>query len=285
MKKNQTQIMFNTSINFLTFESAFSFILKEARFRLIWSILSFFLTYILCYTFSEELLFLLAKPFLEVVLPTNVDFVKRYSYPSFLFLSTRLTESLNTYLISSFSFAFAFCFPVLWYQVGCFFLPSLTCSQRKLFFECSRMSIFMLVLALCASFLFVLPSIYVFLYKCSDTSTQVFSIQMQPTVFEFTMLTLRFLFLSAFLSQSPLIIFYLIQLRTSFLQNCIKQRQRIWIICVLFSALFTPPDITCQLLCSLFMFFILEITFFYAYLQIHYKQFSNEFVKKHCPSG
>jgi Sec-independent protein secretion pathway component TatC len=214
---------------------------------------------------------LLAKPFLQVVLLVNSDVVKESQYSSFLFLSTRLTESLNTYLTSSFVISCVFCFPILWYQIGSFFLPSLTLLQRQKFLRLSLMSLFAFIFVLSVSFVFILPSICAFLYKCSSISSKIFSIQMQPTIYEFVVVTLRFLVLSALFSQVPVFVLWLIQWDTSILQDLTRQRQRIWICCILLSAFLTPPDIACQLISSLFMFLVLEVTFFYAFLRIHYQ--------------
>jgi Tat protein translocase TatC len=233
-------------------------ILREVKLRFMWCFLSFFFTFCFCYNFSEELLFLLAKPFLLVF--------KANKY----FISTQLTEALNTYITSSFIFSFVYCIPFFLYQIWCFLIPSCSLTQRQ---NCSRYILLSLFAFLCifsTSFVFILPNVWLFLCSLSNTSSNLFIIQLQPKIYDFIMLTIRFMFLSCICSQIPVILLWLLELNKLLLQDCIKYRSSICFCCLLVSSLLTPPDFWCQLIACLFIFLVIEITFLYAFVRFHY---------------
>lgn len=82
-------IQFIKNINkFYMHSSAVRIILKEARIRVWWIFFCAFVTCATCYWFSEELLFILSKPYLKI---SKTNF----------FICTQITESLNTYITIS----------------------------------------------------------------------------------------------------------------------------------------------------------------------------------------
>ena len=258
----------------------FIHILSEVRFRFLWCLFSYTITFSFCFFFSEELLYLLAKPFLLLSHPapltSSFDFhnecvivssvkTEKSSIPPFL--STQLTEALNTYVISSFLFSFVFCIPFFVYQVWCFLIPSYNETQRLQASQFLFLSFGFFVFFLSISFFLLLPTIWLFLYQLNNTSTNLFVIQLQPKIYDFIMLTIRFLCLCSIGSQIPVLVLWLVQLKTILLQDCVKYRSSLVFFCILLSSLLTPPDLFCQLLTTFFMLIIIELTFFYAFVQ------------------
>ena len=238
---------------------AFNHIFKEVQFRFVWLIICFCLTCVCCYIFSEELLFLLAKPFLIVYKPNKA------------FISTQLTETLNTYITSSFIFSFVFCTPYFIYQMWCFLIPSCKQTQRTQLSSFCVLSAFAFVCVFSLSLLCLLPTIWSFLYKLSkNTSSNLLIIQLQPKIYDFIMLTIRFLFLSCVCSQIPVILLCLIEYNIIALQDFIQHRSKLWFCCVLIAALLTPPDLWCQLSALLFVYVLIEFTIMYALVRLHY---------------
>ena len=92
--------------------------LGEVRIRFVWILIGLGLTWFTCYWFSEELIFLLAKPFLTLPLD---------SY----FVCTQLTEALSTYVATSLIACSYFVFPLISYQIWCFLIPSCYGEQRQ----------------------------------------------------------------------------------------------------------------------------------------------------------
>nr|YP_010736369.1 Sec-independent protein translocase protein [Zygnema circumcarinatum]QKQ14697.1 Sec-independent protein translocase protein [Zygnema circumcarinatum]WEL36342.1 Sec-independent protein translocase protein [Zygnema circumcarinatum] len=238
--------------------SALNQIGKEIRIRALWLILSILLTFVCCYTFSEELLFLLAKPFIVV------------SKPNSYFLSTQLTETLTTYVTSSVLLCLCVCTPYGFYQMWCFFIPSCNQTQRAQLNRYCVLSTLCLISVVLVLFVWILPTIWSFLYHLNKTSTNLLTIQLQPKIYDFIMLTVRFVFLSSVCSQIPVILLSLIEYNVIELQDCVQHRRSVWFSCVLIAALLTPPDLWCQLTALLLIYFVIEFTIFYALIRVHY---------------
>ena len=148
----------------------FIHILSEVRFRFLWCLFSYTITFSFCFFFSEELLYLLAKPFLllsqpapltsfdlhnECVIVSSVK-TEKSSIPPFL--STQLTEALNTYVVSSFLFSFVFCIPFFVYQVWCFLIPSYNETQRLQASQLLFLSFFFFCLFFVNKFFFIITN-------------------------------------------------------------------------------------------------------------------------------
>uniref|UniRef100_UPI0031F3A1A1 Sec-independent protein translocase protein n=1 Tax=Zygnema cf. cylindricum TaxID=3142258 RepID=UPI0031F3A1A1 len=237
--------------------SALNQIGKEVQIRAVWLMLCILLTFVCCYTFSEELLFLLAKPFLLV------------SKPNSAFISTQLTETLNTYVTSAVLLCLCACTPYCLYQVWCFFIPSCNQTQRGQLNRLFVLSALSLICVVSVSFMWILPTIWHFLYNLNNTST-LLSIQLQPKIYDFIMLTVRFVFLSSVCSQIPVILLCFIESNVICLQDCVQHRRSVWFCCVLLAAMLTPPDLWCQLTALVLIYVVIEFTIMYAFIRVHY---------------
>jgi len=176
-------------------ESAINYLLKEARIRILWTLFCILVTCFFCYWRSEDLFFLLSKPFLKV---SETNF----------FICTQLTESLNTYLMISFTLGCFFCVPFILYQIWSFFIPSCNVKQRSFYNKIVFLSFFNLLFILVITFTLVLPAIWLFLYKISNTNaeSQFFTIKLQLKIYDFNLLTLRLSLIAALCSQIPIIL-------------------------------------------------------------------------------
>lgn len=295
----------------MIYDLTLTHIFREVRFRFVWCFLSYGLTFCFSYNFSEELLYLLAKPFLQLFqsspltleaacncfvaqscdvegLSHSVGEQKRLTptSPHFCsFISTQLTEALNTYITSCCIFSFVFCIPFFVYQIWCFLIPSCNQTQRQQVARYILLSVTFFVCFFSISLLFLLPNVWLFLYSLSNTSTKLFVIQLQPKIYDFIMLTIHFMFLSFMGSQIPVILLWLVELNKILLQDCIKYRSSVVLCCILLSALLTPPDFVCQLLTSVFILIVVELTLFYAFVKLHYTlKTQHKLVKLGAPS-
>nr|YP_009755787.1 SecY-independent transporter protein [Gonatozygon brebissonii]QIQ23065.1 SecY-independent transporter protein [Gonatozygon brebissonii] len=248
--------------------SSLNYIIKEGRIRIYWIITSFILTCFFCFLFSEELLFVLTKPFLQVAKPKS------------FFICTQLTESLNTTITTSFILSFFFWMPHLIYQLWCFFIPSCKGSQRVQLAKYGNLSAFAFFFVFFLTFVWIMPNIWVFLYNLSNTSTNMLRIQLQPKIYDFIKLTLRFFLLASIFSQLPVLLICFLEYKKISLEDCIKHRKSAVFLSVLFSALVTPPDIWCQLAAWLPIYFILELTLFTALIQLEYAKARKKLTKK-----
>ena len=330
-------------------------ILKEIKFRITWVCLSFLATSVCSYFFSEELLFLLAKPFLlsffqsetkafltwsykpkgspeaeaglvfqglseaeveelpdlasqtsrvcKTVTTLSGDRVETLQYhlqssfsfeeepegPSVgnlqstatgkqtvaFFLSTQLTETLNTYLTTSLVLSSFFCIPHLLYQAWCFFIPSCYVYERHRFTQ-----IFFISIVFCfATFYFcitcLLPNVWHFLYEINRTTTSVFVIQLQPKIYDFIMLTIHVLVSMFICSQTLVILITLIKYKKIHARDLIQHRKFVVFFSVLVTALITPPDLLSQFSALLPFLMIIESIIFYSILHHLYNKCTN----------
>jgi len=114
-------------------------LLGEARIRSVRIFIGLSLTWFTCHWFSEELIFLLAKPFLTLPLD---------SY----FVCTRLTEAFLTCVTTSSVACFYFVFPFISYQIWCFLIPSCYGERRARYNQFLNLSGFLLLSVLVSNF-------------------------------------------------------------------------------------------------------------------------------------
>jgi len=235
------------------------YILKEAKIRFWWTIFCVFVTCTTCYYFSEDLFFGLATPYLQL------------SKTSF-FICTQITESLNTYIVISITLGIFFGLPYILYQIWCFFIPSCNREQRRTLKRVAFLSLSRFFLVLIVTFIWIIPNIWLFLYKLTNTGSgaQFFVIKLQPKIYDFSTLTLQFLIISGLCSQIPILIVCSIQYRLISIQILIKSRRMIAFTSLLLAALITPPDIWCQLLAWFCILFLKELAIFAAIIQLQY---------------
>nr|YP_009170589.1 Sec-independent protein translocase protein [Chionoloma tenuirostre]ALF06903.1 Sec-independent protein translocase protein [Chionoloma tenuirostre] len=237
----------------------FKTILKEVKIRFFWIFICFSLTWFTCYWFSEDLFFSSAKPFLIL------------SYSGFI--CTQLTEALSTYVTISLISCFYFLFPFLSYQIWCFLIPSCYEEQRKKYNKLFYLSGFCFFLFFFVTFVGVVPNVWHFLYELNKTSTNLLIIKLQPTIFDYILLTVRIWFISSICSQVQVLVIFLLESKGIFVKSCIKNRRFFMVLSIFTAAFLTPPDIWCQIVVGLLIYCIIELTIFYALIiQVYKKQ-------------
>lgn len=105
----------------------------------------------------------------------------------------------------------------------------------------------------------------------SNTGTAVFIIQLQPKIYDFIMLTVRFLFISYVCSQIPVLLICCIEYNVIGLKQCFKQRRVLLCCSVCIAALVTPPDIGSQIAAWLPLYLVIELSLFYALIRRNYE--------------
>nr|YP_003587258.1 transport membrane protein [Citrullus lanatus]ACV96632.1 transport membrane protein [Citrullus lanatus] len=242
-------------LNYSTISYEFYFaletILGEVRIRFVWILIGLGLTWFTCYWFSEELIFLLAKPFLTLPLD---------SY----FVCTQLTEAFSTYVAMSSIACSYFVFPLISHQIWCFLIPSCYGEQRTkynrfFYLSGSRFSLFLFL-----TLPRVVPNVWHFLYFVGATSTNLLMIKLQPKIYDHIMLTVRILFILSVCSQVPVIVIRLLELRGLSVETFTNNRRFLMVFSLFIAALSTPPDIWCQIVACFLISLIIELAIFVA---------------------
>ena len=224
----------------------FFYYFTEMRYRLFYLSVSFLVAFCTCYYYSLQLIYLIARPFLQS---------KHYSLAfdkGFIF--TNLTEALYTTLKVCFIWSFIFFLPFLFYQFWCFFTPSWYLFERK------RYKIFVfsaLFLAFLGSFCFyfrVLPTLIDFLLNFK-INTVLFTVELQGRIDSYVKISSGvFLIVQSFF-QTPLLfslLYYLGLIDSVFL----SKNRKVLILCILLlSAFVSPPDLYAEF--YIFFFFLL----------------------------
>jgi len=251
-------------------------IAREFKIRLIWISICFSVTLSCSYVFSEELLFLLVKPLLILgekrISPGWCSKATVIQSFTLTFLSTQLTESLNTYLMISVVSSIVFFIPYVTYQIWCFLVPSFNKMQRVLFNRKYLSNVLVLIVTIYVLFVSILPNIWYFLYQFHFTSSHIFVIELHPKILDFIMLNLRVIFAVIICNQCVIWFVWLIESETVKTRFLIEYRKPLWFGSILFSALVTPPDLLYQFVAFLFFAMVLEGCILYSIFNFHYRQ-------------
>ncbi|MCL7043530.1 hypothetical protein MKW94_019244 [Papaver nudicaule] len=229
-------------------------ILGEVRIRFMWTSFGLGLTWFTCYWFSEEFIFLLAKPFLTLHSDSH-------------FVCIQLTEALSTYLATASIACAYFVFPLLSYQLWSFLIPSCYEEQRMKYNRVFRLSGFSFAFFLCLTFSYVVPNIWHFLYSMGATSTKLLMIKLQPNIYDYIMLTLRISLISSVCSQVPVILISLLESKALSVESFTNNRRYLMLFSLFTAALSTPPDIWCQIAAFSALYSTIELAMFVALIK------------------
>lgn len=234
-------------------KSAFYQVIKETQIRLGWSIFGFFLSSCVAYAYSEELIFFFALPMLTSGVITQ-------------FLCTQMTEAFQTYLKVSFVVSLYVNAPFFIYQIWCFLIPSYTEQQRRVatrwLIRCATFFVGGFVFA----YWLAVPAIWTFFIKQCSSSISIFHFELQPRVYDYTLLFFRILFFFVLCSQMPLFIAWLIKQKAQRTRQEEHHRKKIFFGSICIAALLSPPDLWSQLIVLLPTYLFIEILTFYEIL-------------------
>jgi len=237
----------NTSNNSLY--SNFSYHFFEFKLRLRYVILSVILSFLTCYYYYFEIIYIFTKPFLKYE-------------KSFIF--TDLTEAFYTSIQISYFFSLYLVVVLLVYQIWRFFIPSKFKNERKnvnfLFF----FIIIILILSVMFVYIIVLPNLYNFLLNFQIQSSLV-SIELEARIKSYVELACKIFILFTFIFELPLITLMFIKTNKLQMHFFTKNRLKIFFCILILSSLVSPPDVFTQIILSFFLQFILEILIFISF--------------------
>ena len=220
------------------------FYLAEIRYRFFYYIASFLITFLSCYFYSLELLYLFARPFLhsnhhQICLQKG-------------FIFTNLTEAFHTTLKVCFIWSSAFLLPLILYQFWCFFTPSwYLFERRRALFYLFSVTLLTFLGGLTFYFL-VLPELLDFLLNFK-VKTPLFTIQLEARIDSYVRISSGVFLIVESVFQVPLFVCFLYvygYVNSVFLSS----NRKVFLLFFLFlSAFVSPPDPLTQL--GLFLFF------------------------------
>lgn len=163
--------------------------------------------------------------------------------------------------------SFLFSVPFLLIQLILFLSPALYKKERKLFFPLIFMSVFFFFMGIIFAYYFLIPLIWSFFTSFENFMSGSLPIELETKYSEYLKLTMFLLLASGLSFEFPIFIILFTKLGF-FDEYFLKKNRKFFLIGILiFSAIFTPPDIISQIgiaipLIIFYEFSILFIRFF-----------------------
>lgn len=247
IKVSENKIFFNKNQKAfnLKFKTIFYHHFLEFKLRLSYIVFSLLTAFLTCYYYIFEIIYIFTKPFLYYI---------KY------FIFTDLTEAFYTSVEVSLFFSFYMVIPLFLYQFWCFFIPSKFANERKKLNFTFFFIFILLILSIIFVYFSLLPQLYKFLLNF-QVNTSLLNIQLEARIKSYVQLVCKIFILFTFFFQLPLLFLSLIQLNLIKMNVLTKNRKKIFFSVLIFSSLFSPPDVFNQLSISLFLIFFVEILF------------------------
>ena len=216
----------------------------EIRIRFFYTIFSFVCTFVVSYGFSDILMYLYVFPFLD-----------KLNDKKFIF--TDLSEAFSSCLLVSFHTAFVPTCILFVYTLFCFLKPGLykkeLCTLKFTF----RLLIFCLLVSIILIYEFILPSVIGFFVNFE--SSRLFELTLEAKILDYLDLILRCVFWVCIFFQVPTLLFLSIYFQLVKVETLIDKRREYIIVCFIFGAILSPPDVLTQLLIAVPLWILSEI--------------------------
>ena len=216
----------------------------ELKIRVGYIILSFSVTLVVAYFYSEILVYVCVVPFID-----------KFEQKKFIF--TNLSEAFYSCLFLSLNLSIFTSVIYTLYMIFSFLKAGL---YKKEFYILKTIVIFItmsLVSSILFVYFFILPRIFSFFVNFE--SSKLFELTLEAKIFEYLDLVQNCLFWVSFVFQIPVLLFLLIYLNILDIELLLNRRKESTIICFIIGALLSPPDIFTQVLIALPLCVLLEV--------------------------
>lgn len=227
----------------------------ELKFRAIYFLISWILTFLICFEYRVELFFSISKFFLRI-----------HGH----FIYTGLFDPLLVYLKLSLLFSFFLVFPIFVYLFGFFFFKSFY--SRYMYLYLFLINIFYLIAIFFYLILlnFVLVYFFQFLLLFQrNSSTTSFQLYLEATIVQYYFLYINILYIYITIILIPIILLVLTMLKLIKADYffSFSYRKYIYISISILFLIVAPPDISIQFIIFPLLFLTIEI---YLYITTFY---------------
>lgn len=230
------------------------FYFAEIRYRSFFSICSFSLSFLACYLYSLELLYLFARPFLQ----------SNHQERGFIF--TNLTEAFHTTLKVCFFWCALFLLPYALYQLWCFFAPSCYSFERVRARVCIFFGTVCLFLGALYFYFVLLPQVLDFLLNFKVNSP-LLTVQLEARIENYVRVSSGVFLIVFFVFQTPLFLYLFSFYGYVNSVSLSLNRKNFLFFFILLSALLSPPDLLTQSTLFLFFWFFFECSVWIGFLE------------------
>ena len=213
--------------------------LIELRRRLLWSVVAFFICFLVSYYFSDRIYFFLAEPLAQVL--------REQGNPDPHLIYTQLYEAFFTRIKVAF-FGGAFIgFPVIATQLWLFVAPGLYRSEKRALLPFLAATPVLFVLGAALAYYFVLPFAWRFFASFqSTTGGGGVPIELLPRVSEYLDLVMKLIFAFGITFQLPVALTLLAKVGITSSAQLKKFRRYAYVGMFVIAAILAPPDVITQ---------------------------------------
>lgn len=211
---------------------------KELRNRLIFSFIFMFFCFFIFFYNADTVAKFLSKPLFDLL---NESEKNRMIF-------TGLPEVFVSYLKISFFSAFLTSFPIFILQFSLFISPALYKKEKKFFLPIFFLIPFLFFLGLAFAYYLLIPIIWNFFLSFEiNSNLNDFSLELESRFGEYMKLIMYLLFSCGVSFLFPILLLILSKMNIVNVKSLRKNRKYFFVGILIFSAVFTPPDIISQL--------------------------------------
>ena len=213
--------------------------LIELRTRLLWSSGAFLIAFFVCYHFSADIYWFLARPL--------ADQLEAKTGTPRAMIYTQLFEAFFTYVRVAFFGAAFVAFPIIATQIWLFVAPGLYRSEKRAFAPFLIATPVLFVMGAALAYYFVFPvAWHFFLSFETDTGGGGIPIQLMPKVGEYLDLVMKMIFAFGIAFQLPVALSLMAKVGIISSKGLKKYRRYAYVGMFVIAAVLAPPDVITQ---------------------------------------
>lgn len=221
--------------------------LQELRSRLIASFIAIGIGFIVCYTFSQTLFDILAKPLFKL-LPQGGSLI-----------FTSVAEAFFTYMKVAFIGGLILASPFVLYQIWAFVAPGLYRHEKRYVLPLLFGGSFFFLLGILFGYFIALPVGFRFLLGYAADL-----IKPMPSMKEYLSFSVKFLLAFGLVFEFPVVLVMLARIGIIDAKMMAKQRKYAILLIFIFAAVITPPDLISQLIMAFPLIGLYELSILLA---------------------
>ena len=224
--------------------------IKELRSKLLYSIIFFIFSFIVCFYFSKDIFVFLAKPLTDILGEGNG------------LIYTALQEAFLTNVKVAFFTAAFVSFPFFSYQIWTFIAPGLVAKEKSISLPTLIAIPFLFILGASCVYYLISPIAWKFFLSFQSSQSDVINITLQAKMNEYLSLMMTFIFAFGLAFQLPVVLGLLAKANLVTHESLRKFRKYAIVIAFLSAAILTPPDPFSQISLALPIIILYEISIF-----------------------